>query len=135
MTTGEGPRAIVTSAYDALARGEDEKFLDHMARRVEWLVPGPPDHPATGMHVGGESLLFLFAKFSAVAELTELVIESVVGDGDVYVVLGREKWRVRATDREFETLWANAVTVKDGLIDRVTVYADTSNESLAYAGT
>ena len=135
MTTGDAPRTIVTSAYEGLARGDDEVFLDHMARRVTWVVPGPPDHPATGTHVGREALLYQFAKFSAVAKLTDLEIGNVVGDGDVYVVLGREKWRVRATDREFETLWANAVTVKNGLIDHVTVYADTSNESLAYAGT
>lgn len=127
-------RQVVSDTYDALARGDDESFLGHMADRVEWVIPGPPDHPATGTHTGQEALLAAFARFSEVAELQELVIERVVGDGDPVVVLGRERWRVRASGRSFETIWANAVTLQDGKITRVVVYADTSNETEAYAG-
>jgi ketosteroid isomerase-like protein len=127
-------RAIVTSAYEALARGDDDAFIQHLADQVEWIVPGPADHPSTGRHVGKEALLLMFARFSAFAELLELEIERVVGDSEVVVVLGRERWKVKASGREFETIWANAVTVLDGLITRVTVYADTSNETAAFSG-
>lgn len=131
---GRGNRQVVSDAYDALARGDDDSFLGHLADRVGWVIPGPPGRPVTGTHTGKEALLAAFARFSEVAELQELVIERVVGDGDLVIVLGRERWRVRASGRSFETIWANAVTVEDGKITRVVVYADTSNETEAYAG-
>jgi len=127
-------RGIVTSAYQALARGDDDAFIQRLADHVEWIVPDPTDHPSTGTHIGKEALLLMFARFGAFAELLSLEIEQVVGDGEVVVVLGRERWKVKASGREFETIWANAVTVDDGLITRVIVYADTSNETAAFSG-
>ena len=130
-------RGIVTSAYQALARGDDDAFIQRLADHVEWIVPDPTDHPSTGTHIGKEALLLMFARFArfgAFAELLSLEIEQVVGDGEVVVVLGRERWKVNASGREFETIWANAVTVDDGLITRVIVYADTSNETAAFSG-
>ena len=131
---GSQSSQIVSTTYRALARGDDEIFLENLADMVEWIIPGPPDHPATGMHIGKEMLLSAFARFSEVAELQEMTIERVIGDGEIAVVLGRERWRVRVSGRLFDTIWANAVTVEDGQITRVVVYADTSNESAAYAG-
>jgi hypothetical protein len=127
-------RVIVASAYEALAQGDDDAFIQHLTDQVEWIVPGPDHHPSTGTHVGKEALLLMFARFGAFAELIGLEIEQVVGDDEVVVVLGRERWKVKASGREFVTIWANAVTVFEGLITRVTVYADTSNEMAAFAG-
>jgi hypothetical protein len=132
--SNDDSRGVVTSAYQALARGDDDAFIQHLADQVEWIVPGPTDHPSTGTHVGKEALLLLFARFSAFAELLGLEIEQVVGDGEVVVVLGRERWKVKTSGREFEMIWANAVTVDDGMITRVIVYADTSNETAAFSG-
>jgi hypothetical protein len=132
--SNDDSRGVVTSAYQALARGDDDAFIQHLADQVEWIVPGPTDHPSTGTHVGKEALLLLFARFSAFAELLGLEIEQVVGDGEVVVVLGRERWKVKTSGREFETIWGNAVTVDDGMITRVIVYADTSNETAAFSG-
>ena len=127
-------REIVASAYDALVSQDDDAFLDPLAPDIEWIVPGPPDHPATGTHHGKDALLKMFGRFGTVAELLHIEIEQVVGDGDVIVVLGRERWRVRESGREFEPIWSNAVLVEDGLISRVTVCADTHDEMAAYAG-
>ena len=134
MSNEHDSREIVTSAYDALARGDDDSFIKYLASDVEWIVPGPSDHPSTGTHTGKEALILMFARFSAFAELQELEVERVLGDDEFVVVLGRERWRVRGSGREFETLWANAVTLEDGLITRVTVYADISDEMAAFAG-
>ena len=134
MSQYDPGREIVISAYRALAAGDDDAFLAYLASDVEWIVPGPPDHPATGTHHGKDALLKLFARFSTVAELQHMEIEQVVGDGDAIVVLGRERWRVRESGREFETIWANAVQVADRSIIRVTVYADTHDEMAAYTG-
>ena len=134
MSNEDDNRVLVTSAYEALVRGDGDVFLEHLDDDVEWIVPGPPDHPSTGTHQGKEALLLMFARFSAFAELQELEIERVVGEGEVIVVLGRVRWRVRESGRQFETIWANAVTVEDGRIARVVVYADTFNEMAAYAG-
>ena len=133
MSDDDG-RGIVTSAYEALARGDDDAFIQHLSDQVEWIVPGPTDHPSTGTHVGKEALLLMFAWFGEFAELLDLEIEQIVGDGETVVVLGRERWKVKASGREFETIWANAVTVLEGLITRVVVYADTSNEMAAFKG-
>jgi hypothetical protein len=134
MSNEDDTGVLVTSAYEALARGDDDVFLEHFDDNAEWIVPGPPHHPSTGTHKGKEALLLMFARFSAFAELQELEIERVVGEGEVIVVLGRERWQVRESGREFETIWANAVTVRDRLITRVTVYADTHDEMAAFAG-
>lgn len=55
-----------------------------------------------------------------------------IAQGDTVVVLGREKVKVKATGKTFETHWAHAFTVKGGKIAKVQEYTDTATIAAAF---
>ena len=117
--------ALVQEAYAAFGTGDLPKMLGLMTADIVWEFPASGVIPWAGTFTGpGEVARF----FSALLEHSEPeVFEplSYVASDDRVVVLGRERFRAKATGRTWACEWAHAFTVRDGRIAAFREYTDT----------
>jgi ketosteroid isomerase-like protein len=118
--------ALVQDAYAAFGAGDLQRMLGLMTSDIVWEFPASSVIPWAGTFTGpGEVARF----FSALMENSEPeVFEPLnyIASGDRVVVLGRERFRAKATGRSWACEWAHAFTVRDGKIAAFREYTDTA---------
>jgi ketosteroid isomerase-like protein len=118
--------ALVQDAYAAFGAGDLHRMLGLMTSDIVWEFPASSVIPWAGTFTGpGEVARF----FSALMENSEPeVFEPLnyIASGDRVVVLGRERFRAKATGRSWACEWAHAFTVRDGKIAAFREYTDTA---------
>src|SRR5215471_3116638 len=92
---------IVKSMYDAFGRGDLPGLLSSVADDVDWEFIGPKQIPFAGNRLGKDEVAKFFAVLGETVEAKEFAVDQMVADGDVVVVLGHERFRVKATGREW----------------------------------
>lgn len=119
--------ALVQEAYAAFGAGDMQKLLGLMTPDIVWEFPASSVIPWAGKFTGpGEVARF----FSAIMEYSEPEVfeplRYIASDDDRVVVLGRERFRAKATGRSWACEWAHAFTVRDGKIAAFREYTDTA---------
>ena len=126
---------IVKGIYEAYGRGDIAAVLNNLADNVDWLVPGPNTIPYAGRYRSRAEVAGFFQKLAETTELDPLKIEQYVEQGDVVVALGSYTGRSKSRQKQFQSRWAMAFTLRDGKITRFEEHADTAAIASAYAGT
>ena len=122
---------LVKSIYANFKEGNITGLLDAFAEDAEWSVPtvkGTPWAPLKGRVQMQE----FFQGLEDAEEALEFTQDSFIAQGDKVVVEGRYRARVKATERIMETSYVNAMTIRDGKIQRLADYFDTAAVGEAY---
>lgn len=129
MTT---PLEVVQSIYAAFGHGDLPALLNALAEDIEWTFPGPRETPFAGVKKGRAQVQEFFAQVMASADIVEFQPLQFIAQGENVVVLGREKVKVKATGKTFETRWAHAYTVKNGKVATLQEHTDTAALATAF---
>jgi hypothetical protein len=122
---------VVKEGYAAFGRGDVPGLLALMAEDVEWIIPGA-GLPLAGTYRGPEGVANFFQKLSAEAEILDFQPREFVADGDRVLVVGWQRFKVKATNRTAETDWIMAFTVRNGKVANFREYNDTKAIASAY---
>ena len=125
---------IVKEVYDAFRAGDGEGFLARVSDDVYWDHRGPEGPAFNKVYEGKAAVGEFLADLSAVQEATLFEDREYFTNGDRVVVLGFMRFRALKTDKEWESDWAMAMTVRDGLITHWRVFFDMSLEANAING-
>jgi uncharacterized protein len=123
---------IVQQAYQCMAAGDVQSFLNLLAGDVEWQLPEMKNVPFAGRWQGPEEVGQFFSKVFEVQDIVEFEPEEFIAQGDKVVVLGRFSMRIKATGRHFGSAWAHVWTVRAGKVSRFYEYVDTAAVSSAH---
>ena len=115
---------IVKDTFAHSARGDMQGVLALLADDIEWITPGE-GLPFAGTHRGQAGVADFFQKISEMFEISFLETREFVSQGDLVLVVGFDRGRVKATNRTFEGHWVFAFTVRNGKVTNVREYIDT----------
>ncbi len=125
---------VVKEVYDAFRAGDGEGFLARVSDDVYWDHRGPEGPAFNKVYEGKAAVGEFLADLSAVQEATLFEDREYFTNGDRVVVLGVMRFRARKTDKEWESDWAMAMTIRDGLITHWRVFFAMSLEANAING-
>ena len=118
--------AIVRRGYEAFGKGNLDGLISLMDDNVEWVSPGPKDLPTAGQRRGQQEVRKFFGSVNELYDFESFEPETFVSEGDLVVVLGTDRVKVKATGKTITESWAHAFTVKNGKIVRFQEYIDTA---------
>jgi len=128
------PIAVVRAHYDAIRNRDRAALLSTLDDDVELTFPGPQAIPFAGVWRSIEGAKSFYAAIRETAEVIEFVVEDMIAEGDSVAVIGRERFRVRATGREWSCGWVQLHVVAPGKIRLYREFTDTAAISAAYTG-
>jgi ketosteroid isomerase-like protein len=117
---------LVKDAYAAFGTGDLQKLLGLMTSDIVWEFPASKVIPWAGTFKGPNQVGRFFAALMEHSEAEAFEPLHFVAAEDRVVVLGRERFRVKATGLTWACEWAHAFTVRDGKIASFREYTDTS---------
>jgi ketosteroid isomerase-like protein len=124
---------VVRSHYDALQRRDMIAALSMIDEDIVWTFAGPPSIPFAGRWVGLSGVREFFHRLRTSVEIREFQVERIVADGQSVLVLGRERFVVRATGKQWSVRWVQIHEVRAGRIVRFDEYTDTATIAAAYS--
>lgn len=123
---------FVKRFYELFSTGDIEAIIAAHSEYAVWDHSGPPGNPANRVFEGHAGLREFFKILDETQEVLEFEVNDHVGSGDRVVSLGFMRLRVKATGKAWESDWATAWTIKEGLITHWKVYFDMSAEVAAF---
>ena len=118
--------ALVQQGYAAFGSGDMQKFLGLMTADVVWEFPASSVLPWAGTFTGPDGVARFFAALLEHSEPEAFEPRHFIASDDRVVVLGRERFRVKSTGRNWDCEWAHAFIVRDGKIAAFREYTDTA---------
>ncbi len=123
---------VVDSWYAAIRAGDAEALAAATTDDVELLWNGDPALiPWAGLHVGRDAVLRFFTTVLAHLDVAAVeTLDRIDGDGGT-TILGRGRWRVKATGVEVNVRMANVFRFRDGRVSAYHVYGDSAAFAVA----
>jgi uncharacterized protein len=115
----------VQEQIDAISRGEYAAALRAAHPDVELEIFAPRDFPFVRRARGVAEIERALARNFGALEDQKPEISSVVAQGDVVVLIGRERGRIRATNAPYEVEFVHRFTFRDGALASVRIVAAT----------
>lgn len=100
--------------YRALIKGDVEAFAAQFADSTEMEILGPLALPIVGKWKGKKEVLGAIAKNFSYITLQVPELLSLTAQGDVVVLVARERGMVKATGKAYETHFIQKFTFVDG---------------------
>jgi hypothetical protein len=91
--------------------------------------------PLAGTYRGRDGVANFFQKLVADSDVLDFQPREFVAEGDRVLVVGRERMRVKATNRTVELDWIMSFTLRNGKVAIFREYTDTKALADAYAST
>lgn len=117
---------VVKEDYAAFGRGDIESILSSLAPTVEWVLPGPSRIPTAGRFKGIIAVAEWFETLAATEETLEFAPKQFFAGGDMVVVLGHYRARVKSTGLVTDFDWVHVFTMKDGKVTKWEEFYDTA---------
>jgi uncharacterized protein len=126
------PVEVVRAHYDAIRNRDRAALLATLDDNVDWEFSGPSEIPFAGKWPGIDAAARFFTIISETVDVLEFAVDDMIVHDATVIVRGRERFRVKATEREWSCSWVQVHTVADGKIRSFREYTDTAAISAAY---
>jgi ketosteroid isomerase-like protein len=120
---------IIRSLYSDMNHGDLGRVLDACTDDSRWSIPGAPELPYAGVHVGKDAIRNCFRRMREVIDIETFVPTRFLEDDDLVVAIGHYSGAGRPTLRPFASVWVHCWWMRDG---RVASFGD-SYDTLAVA--
>lgn len=123
---------LLNAYYAALRSGDENALRGLLTDDIVVMYFGPPGLlPWIGRHQGFAAYRVFLEQVRSALEIDEVMQDSVVAEGEWVMVMGRGRWRAKATGRPIEAHMTNAFRFRDGKIAEYRVYTDTAAFAIA----
>jgi len=132
-TATQTTRETVDAFFTRFGGGDLPGLLDLFADNVDFRITGAANVPWSGVRSSKEEVAEVFGLFGK--ELTpaeEFTISTIVSEGDSAVTLGRSRFSVVSTGKQFTNDFALHFTVAEGKITGYHMYEDSHAVSEAF---
>ena len=123
---------VVKKGFERFLAGDIPGFIELLSPDIEWDHRGPEGPPFNRMYNGRNGAAEFFKTLGESEEAIVFEPREYVGDGDRVLTLGYFKWKVKSTGKEWDSNFAFAYTVKDGLVTHWQPFFNLSAEAAAF---
>ncbi len=123
---------IVQKIYEKFGSGDTQGIIDLLSQNVKWDHSGPEVIPFARLYEGRTKVGDFFKVLGETMEPLGFETREFFVNGDRVVVLGFQKWKVKATGKEWEADWAHVFTVQDGLVTTWRCIYDAADQAAAF---
>lgn len=135
MSEQENVQAV-QQMYTAFGRGDLPAVLEMLAEDVDWQSPVTRiEHTEISWarpRRGREQVMQFFKELAEKVQPEPLELLEFTAQGDRVIVEGRNRGRVKSTDRTYEHDWVMMFTLREGKIVRFRHYYDTADIVAAF---
>lgn len=126
--------ALVRGLYDSFARGDVPAVLAALDSAVEWRAADGMIYADRSPFIGPDAVAQgVFQRVVADVDSLAVVPQNFIAAGDIVVVEGRYKGRVRATGVPIDAQFAHVYQIRNGKVVRLQQYTDTRQWASAVA--
>lgn len=126
--------ALVKGLYDSFGRGDVRAVLAALDSAVEWRAAEGMLYDDRSPYIGPDAVAQgVFQRIVSDVDSLSVVPESFIDAGDIVVVEGRYKGKVRATGVRIDAQFAHVYHVRNGKVVRLQQYTDTRQWASAVA--
>jgi ketosteroid isomerase-like protein len=118
--------------YADFQKGNISAVLNSFTQDGEYISPGGPEVPLSGVYSGKEEIEGFFRNLSAVAQFTQFEPQEYIAKGDKVVSRGFEQGLSKLSGMEFSSEWAAIAIFSGGKISRFQFFEDTASIVAAY---
>ena len=122
---------LVRKTYELFKKG-DESFLKSFSDDISWELPEMKNVPYAGKFAGIEAVRDFFTRLSKAEESLIHNPTEFIAKDDKVIVLGNMKWRVKGTNKEYDSDFAHVLTVKNDKINGFREFMDTAVRTKAH---
>src|SRR5215210_4399633 len=122
---------LVRNTYELFRKG-DESFLKNFSDDISWELPEMKNVAYAGRFNGIKAVTDFFTRLSKAEESVIHNPTEFIAKDDKVIVLGNMKWRVKRTNKEYDSDFAHVLTVKDGKINGFREFMDTAVRTNAH---
>lgn len=123
---------VIQQAYDYFKSGNIQGVLSLVSNDADWRLPEVENMPHSGAHKGIEQVAQFFSTLADVQDTNEFDPQEFIAQDDKVVARGHYSWKVKSTNRDFESNFVHIFTVRDGRITGFDEYFDTTVATIAY---
>lgn len=117
---------IVRQAYVDFSKGSVLSVLDKFAENAEWVQPGGPEVPLSGIYRGKVQIAGFFLNLAANLDYTRFDVDEYVAHENEVVVVGSYQARIKSTGKICSSDFVSIFTIDNGKIVRYETYHDTA---------
>ena len=104
--SAEENKRTVRQIFEAFGRADIPGVLEHVSDDVTWKAPGPSVVSYFGERRGHAGATEFFVQLGTSVDFEHFEPGAFIAEGERVVVLGRERGRVKRTDKTFDNEWA-----------------------------
>ena len=123
---------VVKQMFEAFGEGNLPRMLELVSEDVQWDHRGPPGPPLNKLFHGKDGVAEFFKILGDTEEALKFDVGEFFESGNKVVVLGRYRFRVFETGKEWESDYAMIYTVEGGLVKGWKTIHDMTAEVEAY---
>ena len=115
--------ASIEEQVAAIARGDFDAALRHASPEIELEIYVPPEFPFINHARGLTELRHAMQHNFGAVEDQQPVISNVIAQGDVVVMFGTERGRIRASGMPYHVEFVHRFTFGDGALQSIRIIA------------
>ena len=123
--------ATAKELYADFEKGDIKGVLSLMTDDIVWTVPGSSALPFSGSRHGKSEWMGYLKGLGAV-DLMQFEPKQFLSDQDKVIVLGEERFKVKATGKVVDNDWVHVFTFKSGKVATFQSYDDTAAEEAGF---
>lgn len=118
------PADIIRSIYAAFGRGDMAGIIGPLADDVDWRCSAPREVPYAGSYRGKAGVTEFIGRVLASERLDAFEPRTVLAQGDLVMVEGRDRGTALATGRAFDVEWVHVWTFRAGRVAKFHEFFD-----------
>jgi ketosteroid isomerase-like protein len=120
----------VQQMYSDVLTQDFSYFANQVTPDIEWVQPGGPEVPLSGVYKGPKAVTDLLTRMDAMLEIIDFQTNQLVADGNHVVVQGQLQARARPDGQQFGLDFVQMWTLADdGRVSKVELFTDTGKLS------
>ena len=131
---GDANIQVMKDMFERFRAGDGPGFLELLTDDVYWDHRGPDGAPFNRLYEGREAVAGFLEDLGGAEEALMIDDREYFASGDRVVCIGFMRFRAIATNKEWESDFAMAMTVRDGKISRWRILFDMRLEADAITG-
>jgi len=120
------PTQIVQSMYAAYAAGNMEMLKKTLSDDILWIYHGTEEIHHASIYKGKDGVMQFFNDVNDHIEYLDFQPKQFIAEGNVVVVLGNEKQKIKRNNEVLEQEWVQIYTVKQELITKMEEFSNTA---------
>jgi len=120
------PKEVVQAMYAAYGSGNMEALKNTLSDNIQWIYHGTDEIEHSGVYKGKKGVTKFFSNVNEHIDYLDFQPSQFIAEGNMVVVLGNEKQKIKKNGEILEQEWVQVYTVEKELITRMEEFSNTS---------